>query len=65
MSGKWHLGFKMNNNPSQRGFDRSFALLPGATNHWGFEPQFQGNDKVDFIARIPVLYCEDGQKRVV
>ena len=27
MSGKWHLGLKPENGPSQRGFDRSFALL--------------------------------------
>jgi arylsulfatase A-like enzyme len=39
MSGKWHLGLKPENGLSARGFDRSFALLPGCTNHFGFEPQ--------------------------
>ena len=36
MSGKWHLGLRTDTNPQARGFDRSFALLPGASNHWGF-----------------------------
>jgi arylsulfatase A-like enzyme len=35
MSGKWNLGLKPENGPSARGFDRSFALLPGCTNHFG------------------------------
>ncbi|KIX00061.1 uncharacterized protein Z518_10988 [Rhinocladiella mackenziei CBS 650.93] len=40
MSGKWHLGLTPDRYPSRRGFDRSFALLPGAANHYGWEPQF-------------------------
>ena len=32
ISGKWHLGLKTENNPAQRGFDRSVALLPGCSN---------------------------------
>ena len=28
MAGKWHLGLTPDRFPSQRGFDRSFALLP-------------------------------------
>ncbi|CAK7199488.1 hypothetical protein SEUCBS139899_002168 [Sporothrix eucalyptigena] len=62
MSGKWHLGLKPENGPSQRGFDRSFALLPGCTNHFGFEPQF--DKPMDFFTRIPVLYVEDGKRKV-
>lgn len=38
MSGKWHLGLKAELAPHARGFERSFALLPGAANHYGFEP---------------------------
>lgn len=30
LSGKWHLGLRKETNPAARGFDRSFALLPGA-----------------------------------
>ena len=64
MSGKWHLGLRPDNNPAARGFDRSFALLPGASNHWGFEPQFNGDSNA-FFDRIPVLYTEDNKRSVV
>jgi arylsulfatase A-like enzyme len=29
LSGKWHLGLRKETNPAARGFDRTFALLPG------------------------------------
>jgi arylsulfatase A-like enzyme len=35
MSGKWHLGTQIENDPSRRGFAQSFALLQGASNHYG------------------------------
>jgi arylsulfatase A-like enzyme len=34
MAGKWHLGMDSLSNPHQKGFDRSFALLEGAGNHY-------------------------------
>lgn len=34
-SGKWHLGVAPGQDPHDRGFDRSFALLQGAHNHFG------------------------------
>lgn len=34
-SGKWHLGLKPAQDPHARGFERSFALLQGAGNHFG------------------------------
>lgn len=34
MAGKWHLGTDPEDNPQQKGFDRSFVLLPGAGNHY-------------------------------
>jgi arylsulfatase len=37
MSGKWHLGARPAEWPVKRGFDRSFALIPGAMNYWGGE----------------------------
>lgn len=40
MSGKWHLGLKPEHHPFQRGFKKSFALLPGCANHYGYEPQY-------------------------
>jgi arylsulfatase A-like enzyme len=38
MSGKWHLGLTQDRTPHARGFDRSFALLPGGANHYAYEP---------------------------
>lgn len=40
MSGKWHLGLKKEHHPIQRGFAKSFALLPGCANHYGYEPEY-------------------------
>lgn len=37
MSGKWHLGERPAEWPAARGFDRSFALIPGAMNYYGGE----------------------------
>jgi arylsulfatase len=36
MSGKWHLGETVATAPVSRGFDRSFALLAAADNHFGY-----------------------------
>jgi arylsulfatase len=35
LSGKWHLGATPETRPAARGFERSFALLPGAADHFG------------------------------
>lgn len=35
LSGKWHLGDKEGQDPYVRGFQRTFALLPAAHNHFG------------------------------
>ncbi|KAI1615141.1 arylsulfatase [Exophiala viscosa] len=74
MSGKWHLGMTPDRYPSQRGFDRSFALLPvgsvffsrraaadnprGAANHYGFEPQVEEKTP-GILARNSSFYVED------
>jgi len=34
MVGKWHLGADENTIPHARGFDETFALLPGGGSHW-------------------------------
>lgn len=62
ISGKWHLGLKPEYLPSKRGFDRSFALLPGCANHYGWEPQFADSDMIEFFERNPPLYVRDGVK---
>lgn len=35
MAGKWHLGLTPDREPAARGFERSFALLQGLSNHFG------------------------------
>jgi len=34
MSGKWHLGSEPEQDPFQRGFERTYTLLSGASNHF-------------------------------
>lgn len=60
MSGKWHLGLSPEHWPCKRGFHRSYTLLPGAANHYGWEPQIEANDtKPRVIRGTPVFYAED------
>ncbi|GGB20741.1 arylsulfatase [Sphingomonas metalli] len=35
MAGKWHLGLTPEREPAARGFEHSFALLEGLSNHFG------------------------------
>jgi len=37
MSGKWHMGDKDGYRPAQRGFEQSFALIPGGDNHFYYK----------------------------
>lgn len=60
MSGKWHLGMTPNRFPAKRGFEKSFALLPGAANHYNFEPQLRDNDSKSGLEKVtPLLYAEN------
>lgn len=54
MAGKWHLGLTPETAPSARGFQRSFALLHGAHNHFGFD-----QDRAHEAAGAQTLYRED------
>lgn len=38
MTGKWHLGYKDDNSPYARGFERSFASLAGGAGHFDMLP---------------------------
>ncbi|KAJ5769365.1 hypothetical protein N7520_003924 [Penicillium odoratum] len=38
ISGKWHLGLRASQGPTERGFQKAFALLPGCCNHYAWEP---------------------------
>lgn len=39
MSGKWHVGPARENWPRQRGFDRYFGLISGASSYWEILPE--------------------------
>ncbi|HEY5008494.1 MAG TPA: arylsulfatase [Caulobacteraceae bacterium] len=54
MSGKWHLGMTLETSPHTRGFERSFALLPGAANHYASSPKAGTG-----FRRQDTLYTED------
>jgi len=55
MAGKWHLGMEESQGPHRRGFERSFALLPGGASHFAdAAPLFEGRE------RAP--YREDGRE---
>lgn len=63
MSGKWHLGLEKQHWPVNRGFDRSFSLLPGAANHYGWEPQLAEEESTPgILASTPVYYVEDDHR---
>lgn len=54
LSGKWHLGHTLDRAPHARGFERSFALLPGGADHFGGGP-------LDAVAARGPIYAEDGE----
>ena len=54
MTGKWHLGRDEATSPKARGFDRSFALLPGGGSHFADRQTIEG-------AGNKVPYREDGR----
>ena len=35
---QWHLGMRHEMGPWARGFQKSFTMLPGCCNHYGWEP---------------------------
>ncbi len=54
MSGKWHLSYDRDQEPQNRGFDRSFALIPGGASHFG--------DQLSIGPLEPARYVEDGRE---
>ena len=61
MSGKWHLGLTPEHAPCSRGFTKSFSLLPGCANHYGWEPQLDDpSDQPSFMeTAVAALHIED------
>lgn len=58
LSGKWHLGLTPEYWPSRRGFERTFALLPGAGNHFKYFPRDKNGKYADFLTP---LFEKDGE----
>ena len=58
MSGKWHLGLTLETSPWARGFDRSFALMPGAANHFASSPDTRSDPPQP---KLRMSYFEDDQ----
>ena len=57
MAGKWHLGLTEETSPAARGFDRSYALLPGGAGHF---------DQTGLHKKVhPAAYREDGEAAVL
>ncbi|KAF7557692.1 hypothetical protein G7Z17_g451 [Cylindrodendrum hubeiense] len=62
MAGKWHLGLTRDRSPYARGFDRSFALMGGCHNHYGFEPAYEDRNTIPRIAAVlSRMYQRDDQ----
>lgn len=61
MSGKWHLGLTPDRFPARRGFEKSFTLLPGAANHYAFEPNIPDDEIPGLLKVTRGLYAEDDQ----
>lgn len=63
MAGKWHLGLRPEYAPHAKGFTKSFSLLPGCANHYGWEPQLEKLEKLPgFIeTTTAALHIEDSK----
>jgi arylsulfatase A-like enzyme len=48
MTGKWHLGRDEATSPKARGFDRSFALVPGGSSHFKERRVMVGEGKAPY-----------------
>ncbi|PSN70391.1 arylsulfatase [Corynespora cassiicola Philippines] len=61
MSGKWHLGLEKEQSPWAKGFDKSFALLPGCANHYGYEPPLKSKEEIPpfFSSNTACYHRED------
>ncbi len=60
MAGKWHLGLTPEREPAARGFEHSFALLQGLSNHFGAD-----QDAAWSKAGLAPSYRDDGKPAVL
>jgi arylsulfatase len=59
MSGKWHLGVEPDQDPFQRGFERTFASLPAGNNHFGVTVSLAKSAQAKKITQF--TYTENGK----
>ena len=60
MSGKWHLGLTPDRYPGARGFERSFSMLTGCHNHYGWEAAWEDRSQIPRTAAVlGRMYAED------
>ncbi|WP_405051356.1 arylsulfatase [Sphingomonas sp. LC-1] len=60
MAGKWHLGLTPDREPAARGFEHSFALLQGLSNHFGAD-----QNEAWTKAGLAPSYRDDGKPAVL
>ncbi|ODN87716.1 hypothetical protein L198_06944 [Cryptococcus wingfieldii CBS 7118] len=65
LSGKWHLGFKEGFIPAGRVFDKSWALLPGCSNHFGWEPAYDEAGRPKVVGHHPPLCVDQATRYMV
>ncbi|KAK8853047.1 hypothetical protein IAR55_003748 [Kwoniella newhampshirensis] len=67
MSGKWHLGFRPGYIPSDRGFQKVFSCLPASSNHFGYDPKWDGGEenRAKVHGHQPPIYVKQDQRYVV
>jgi arylsulfatase len=60
MSGKWHVGERPEHWPRQRGFDRYFGLISGASSYWSLdEGRAMAKDDTPFTPEGDDFYSTD------
>ena len=48
IAGKWHLGHDSETSPFARGFDETFALIPGGGSHWSDRKPLSPTQPMDY-----------------
>ncbi len=62
IAGKWHLGEEDGQFPPDRGYERSYVLLPGVGNHFGPRPDDPvPSDTAQLGGLVQVAYRADGK----
>jgi len=60
IAGKWHLGSEVNSNPINKGFEKSYVLLPGAGNHYSNRKVIKNYSDSSYSENGKRIKWEDG-----